>query len=104
MMVRFSYSQYSSTALLMCHGTLLFGVVLHLIMKMVIIHVMFLTPNFIYDSGLHEKAAEMTSIPKKSIWQQPRISCLIYGHLCYEIHTTDLRSAAVVGTAVGVSL
>lgn len=68
-------------SLLMCHETLLVGIVLHLIMKMVITNVIFWTPNFIYDSSLHEEAAEMTSIPTKSIWQQPQISCLIYGQL-----------------------
>lgn len=50
-------------------------------MKMVITNVVFWTPNFIYDSGLHEEAAEITSIPKKSVWQQPQISGLIYGQL-----------------------
>lgn len=83
--------------LFVCHETLLFGVVLHLIMKMAMTNEVFWTPDFIYDSGLHEKAAEMTPAPKSNIWQQPQVLFLICRQPCYGICFTGLR----VGTGVG---
>lgn len=39
----------------------------------------------------------MTSVPKRSVWQQPLSSCLMGGQLCYEIGVIDWRSGAAYG-------